>query len=102
MEVGKARLGRLPSRIESEEWVERRPDRVDRRIKRGYLTDRVQGLMRSLRTIAAEIRNDATVGIDRDRHEAFIDTLLQIKANLQAFDELRGPVPDAQHEAADD
>lgn len=101
MELEKATLGRLLDRLEEKEWIERRPDRIDRRIKRVYLTDRVQGLMRSLRAIAADIRNDATAGIDRARLDAFIDTLLQIKANLQAFDELR-PMPESQHEAADD
>lgn len=101
MELEKATLGRLLDRLEEKEWIERRPDRVDRRIKRVYLTDRVQGLMRSLRAIAADIRNDATAGIDRTRLDAFIDTLLQIKANLQAFDELR-PTPESQREAADD
>ena len=102
MDLEKATLGRLLDRLEEKEWIERRPDRQDRRIKRVYLTDRVQGLMRSLRAIAADIRLDATRGIGREQHEAFVDTLLKIKANLQAFDELRAPLPEAQSEAADD
>lgn len=102
MDLEKATLGRLLDRLEDKGWVERRPDRHDRRIKRVYLTDRVQGLMRSLRAIAADIRSDATKGIERERHEAFVDTLLQIKANLHAFDELRGPSPANTAEAADD
>ena len=102
MDLEKATLGRLLDRLEEKEWIERRPDRQDRRIKRVYLTDRVQGLMRSLRAIAADIRNDASKGIDRDRYEAFVDTLLQIKANLHAFDELRGPATESHREAADD
>lgn len=32
-------------------------------------------------------------GLSREEHEAFIDTLLKIKANLYAFDELAGPRP---------
>ena len=52
--------------------------------------------------IAADIRKDATAGLDRERLDAFIDTLLQIKANLQAFDELRGPPAQNLPEAADD
>ncbi|WP_350190658.1 MarR family transcriptional regulator [Thalassobaculum sp.] len=102
MDLEKATLGRLLDRLEEKEWIERRPDRLDRRIKRVYLTDRVQGLMRSLRAIAADIRNDASKGIERERYETFVDTLLQIKANLHAFDELRGPAPETQREAADD
>lgn len=102
MEVEKATLGRLLDRLEDKEWIERRSDRQDRRIKRVYLTDRVQGLMRSLRAIAADIRRDASKDIDRERYEAFVDTLLQIKANLYAFDELRGPATESPREAADD
>jgi DNA-binding MarR family transcriptional regulator len=102
MDLEKATLGRLLDRLEEKEWIERRPDRLDRRIKRVYLTDRVQGLMRSLRAIAADIRTDAAKGIERERYEMFVDTLLQIKANLHAFDELRGPLPETQREAADD
>ena len=102
MELEKATLGRLLDRLEEKEWVERRPDRTDRRIKRVFLTDRVQGLMRSLRAIAADIRRDASRGIDHAQHEAFIDTLLMIKANLNSFDELRRPAADGHREAADD
>jgi MarR family transcriptional regulator, transcriptional regulator for hemolysin len=102
MDLEKATLGRLLDRLEEKEWIERRPDRHDRRIKRVYLTDRVQGLMRSLRSIAADIRRDATKGIEGERHEAFVDTLLQIKANLHDFDELRSPLAENGREAAGD
>ncbi len=102
MELEKATLGRLLDRLEEKEWIERRADRHDRRIKRVFLTDRVQGLMRSLRAIAADIRRDAAKGLSPEQHEAFIDTLLTIKANLNSFDELRRPVTDAHREAADD
>src|SRR3546814_18068725 len=44
MELEKATLGRLLDRLEDKEWVERRPDRADRRTKRVDLTDRVKGL----------------------------------------------------------
>jgi MarR family transcriptional regulator for hemolysin len=101
MDLEKATLGRLLDRLEEKSWVERRPDKHDRRIKRVFLTDRVQGLMRSLRAIAADIRRDATIGIDDAQREAFVDTLLQIKANLHAFEELRGSSAQLR-EAADD
>ena len=101
MDLEKATLGRLLDRLEEKGWIERRPDPVDRRIKRVVLTETVQELMRDLRDIAADVRSDAMKGLTRDEHEAFIDTLLKIKANLHAFDVLAGPaVPQA--EAADD
>ncbi|NQW11213.1 MAG: MarR family transcriptional regulator [Alphaproteobacteria bacterium] len=101
MDLEKATLGRLLDRLEEKEWVERRADPVDRRIKRVFLTDRVQNLMRALRAIAADIRRDAVTGFERGEQEAFVDTLLRIKANLHAFDNVRGPAP-VMAEAADD
>lgn len=102
VELEKATLGRLLDRLEEKQWVERRPDPDDRRIKRVYLTDKVQGLMLALRSIAAEIRQDALKGLDRDEQEAFVDILLRVKANLHDFDELRGPGSAVRGEAADD
>jgi len=101
MDLEKATLGRLLDRLEDKGWIERRPDPSDRRIKRVVLTEKVQGLMRELRDIAADIRSDAMKGLSRAEHEAFIDTLLRIKTNLHAFDELAGPAG-VQMEAADD
>jgi MarR family transcriptional regulator, transcriptional regulator for hemolysin len=101
MDLEKATLGRLLDRLEEKGWIERRPDPLDRRIKRVSLTEKVQGLMRELREIAADIRSDAMKGLTRAEHEAFIDTLLKIKTNLHAFDELTSPAP-TQMEAADD
>ncbi len=105
MDLEKATLGRLLDRLEEKGWIERRPDPVDRRIKRVVLTETVQELMRDLRDIAADVRSDAMKGLSRGEHEAFIDTLLKIKANLHAFDELAGPAPpqaETALEAADD
>ena len=56
----------------------------------------------ALERIPADIRRDASRGIDHAQHEAFIDTLLMIKANLNSFDELRRPAADGHREAADD
>jgi len=102
MELEKATLGRLLDRLEEKDWVERRPDPIDRRIKRVYLTDTVQGLMRQLRSIAAEIRSDAVSGLSRDEQEVLFDLLARVKGNLQQFDDVKGPNPARQGMAADD
>ena len=82
LEIEKATLGRLLDRLEAKGWVVRRPDPHDRRVKRLHLTGEVQGLMRSLRDLAAELRGDALDGLGEDERERFVDTLLLIKANL--------------------
>ena len=89
MVLEKATLGRLLDRLEEKEWVERRMDTLDRRVNRLYLTDKVQEVMRALRNIAAEVRNDALGDLTDNERERFIDTLLKIKTNLLTQDDER-------------
>ena len=63
MDVEKATLGRLIDRLEEKGWVERRPDTIDRRVKRLFLTARVQSLMRALRAVAADLRHLSLIHI---------------------------------------
>ena len=95
MDVEKATLGRLIDRLEEKGWVERRPDTIDRRVKRLFLTARVQSLMRALRAVAADLRHDALAGLTSEEHEAFVNALLKVKANLLVM-------TDSIDEAADD
>jgi MarR family transcriptional regulator for hemolysin len=82
LEIEKPTLGRLLDRLEAKGWVERRADETDRRAKRVFLTGEVQGLMRALRKLAAEVRADALDGLDQAERERFLDTLQVIKRNL--------------------
>lgn len=101
MDIEKATLGRLLDRLEEKDWIERKADKSDRRIKRVYLTDTVQSLMRQLRAIGAEVRKDSLGGMDEVEHNAFVDTLLKIQSNLVAITETKAPASSAK-EAADD
>jgi MarR family transcriptional regulator for hemolysin len=101
MELEKPTLGRLIDRLEEKQWVERRPDADDRRVKRIYLTETVQALMRALRVIAADLRQDALRDLDDDEREAFVNTLTKIKGNLLGLDDLRSDGPDRRELAAD-
>ena len=83
MDLEKATLGRLLDRLEEKDWIERRPDPVDRRIKRVYLTQTVQGLMRHLRAIAADIRADAVTGLSQGEQDQLYDLLVRMRSNLQ-------------------
>ena len=38
--------------------------------------------MRSLRTIASELRKDALAGLSDSEHEAFLNALMKVKMNL--------------------
>jgi DNA-binding MarR family transcriptional regulator len=83
LEIEKPTLGRLLDRLEAKGWVRREHDASDRRVWRVHLTDEVEPALRTMRTIAAELRRDALTGISVAERERFVDTLLAIKENLR-------------------
>ena len=82
LDVEKPSLGRLLDRLEAADWIERRPDASDRRVKRVHLTPRVAPLVRELRAIAGELRAEALEGLDAEERERLLATLLLVKRNL--------------------
>jgi MarR family transcriptional regulator for hemolysin len=82
LEIEKPTLGRLIDRLEAKGWVRREPDANDRRAWRVYLNDAAEPAMKTMRTIAAEVRRDALAGLSAAERERFVDTLLTVKANL--------------------
>lgn len=82
LEIEKATLGRLIDRMEISGWLRRESDTVDRRVKRIYLTEAVEPVMKSIRALAAEVRRDALSGLSFEEQERFVDILLSVKTNL--------------------
>jgi DNA-binding MarR family transcriptional regulator len=83
LEIEKPTLGRLLDRLEAKGWVRREHDASDRRVWRVHLTEEVEPALRTMRTIAAELRRDALAGVSAAERERFVDTLLAIKENLR-------------------
>jgi DNA-binding MarR family transcriptional regulator len=83
LEIEKPTLGRLLDRLEAKGWVRREHDASDRRVWRVHLTDEVEPALRTMRSIAADLRRDALTGISAAERERFVDTLLAIKENLR-------------------
>jgi hypothetical protein len=48
--------------------------------------------MKAMRTAAAEMRRDALAGLSDDDQQHFVDTLLQVKANLSLCNGENGAV----------
>jgi DNA-binding MarR family transcriptional regulator len=82
LEIEKPTLGRLLDRLEAKGWVRRAADARDGRVWRVYLTAEVEPALRTLRTVAAELRRDALAGLSAAERERFVDTLLGIRSNL--------------------
>ena len=90
MEIEKPSLGRLLDRLEVKAWIRRESDPEDRRVNRIYLTMDVKPMIVEMRQQAASLRADALTGLSKQEQERFVDTLLQIKDNLQQLDSATG------------
>lgn len=82
LEIERPSLGRLIDRLEEKGWVERRADPEDRRVKRVYLTNEVDSIVRTMREHAAEVRGQALTGFQTQDIDLLIKVLKKIKSNL--------------------
>ena len=82
LEIERPTLGRLLDRLEAKGWLRREPDPGDRRVKRVFLTDEVKPAMKSLRRIAADLRQEALEGLNEIERERLVDILIHMKTNL--------------------
>lgn len=82
LEVEPITLARHLDRLEAQGWVERRPDKADRRINRLFLTEKVVPILDELHTMAEQTREDALAGLPAEQRELLIDMLFAVKENL--------------------
>ncbi len=82
LEVESITLGRLIDRMEEAGWVERRPDRKDRRARLLYTTEKVAPVMERMRELAEATRNEALEGLAAGDRERLIDMLTQVRTTL--------------------
>lgn len=82
LEVRPITLTRLLDRLEKTGWVERRLDADDRRVRRLYLTVQVAGVVRRMRALGKDLRQEAISGISQQEHTMLVDILKRIKTNL--------------------
>lgn len=98
LEIENITLGRLIDRMEEAGWVERRPDRRDRRARLLYMTVKVAPMMERMHALAEETRGEALEGLGAAERETLLDQLTRVRANLSE----RGPGPgEAKKKATD-
>ncbi|MBO6678694.1 MarR family transcriptional regulator [Parvibaculum sp.] len=86
----KAPLGRLLDRMEELSLVERRPDPSDRRVRRVYLTGRIDEFYDELWGAAFAMFGAALEGFTAAEYETLLDMLHRIKVNLEAAEAADG------------
>lgn len=82
LDLGKVALGGLIDRLESSGFVERRPDKIDRRVKRVFLTKKGSGLIRKIRENVSEAEAEILIGIDQEDLQSMVAALRSMKRNL--------------------
>jgi DNA-binding MarR family transcriptional regulator len=82
LDVGKASLGSLLDRLEATGFIERRPDAVDRRVKRVFLSRSSRQLLEELAEVEARFNEQILSGLDAEDRKSLIRMLTLIKNAL--------------------
>jgi len=83
LEVDRASAGRMIDRMEKGRWVERRPDTVDRRINRLYLTPEARRVHARMWAIAEATVDDALAPLSPLERARFTGLAARVKERLQ-------------------
>jgi hypothetical protein len=78
----KVSVGALLGRMEAADLVQRRPDEMDARIRRVYLTRAGNRLVGEIRQTIERFENDLLAGVTDDEFAAIYRTLENLKASL--------------------
>jgi DNA-binding MarR family transcriptional regulator len=84
LDVGKVTIGGLIDRLEASGHVERRPDPLDRRIKRIFITDRGYEVIDHMKSVGGELNASILKGIPHEDVRIAEHVLHRIKDNLRA------------------
>lgn len=82
LELGKAALGGLIDRLETATFIERRADRVDRRVKRVYLLPKGHQIVKEMRVRSHAMSERMLAGLDLEQRNQLAEMLLSVKRNL--------------------
>ncbi|WP_231973138.1 MarR family winged helix-turn-helix transcriptional regulator [Variovorax sp. HW608] len=85
LDLGKAALGGLLDRLEASQFIERRPDATDRRVKRIYLTGNGSQTVQDMVVKSHEMSERILNGLSIEARRALVENLAIVKANLLAL-----------------
>jgi len=83
LEVGKVTVGGLIDRLEGSGHVERRPDPIDRRIKRIFITDRGYELIKLMTAVGRDLNAIILKGVHLDQVHIAEKVLHKMKDNMR-------------------
>ena len=83
LEIDRASAGRMIDRMERNGWVERRPDRLDRRINRLHLTEEARKVHAAMWAIAESTVDDALSPLSATERDKYTELTAKVKGRLQ-------------------
>lgn len=90
IDIGKVTLGGLIDRLEARGYVERRPDAVDRRAKRIFITDKGLEVIEVMRDITTTMNQKVCVGLSEDQIAELESGMLLMKNNIRTLLQAQG------------
>ncbi|MNN76827.1 Transcriptional regulator SlyA [compost metagenome] len=75
-------MGGLIDRLELSEFIERRPDISDRRVKRVHLTRKGNQMVKEMRELSHDMSEQILDGFDQAERLQLADLLMRVKENL--------------------
>lgn len=85
LDLGKAALGGLVDRLEASEFIERRSDTTDRRVKRIHLTAKGAQTVKEMRQLSHQMSERILEQLGLDERHQLSDMLTLVKKNLLAI-----------------
>src|SRR5262245_46552731 len=78
-------LVRILDRMEQDDWIERRPDPKDRRVRRLHLRPASESVLAEIWRVADKARGDALAGLTAAEHTQLMSLLERVHDNLLAL-----------------
>jgi DNA-binding MarR family transcriptional regulator len=86
LDMERAPMGKALDKLEALGWVERRPDPSDRRIRRVFCLEKINGYLPEAMDVSKNVFAQALCGLKQSEIEALIAQLTRIKTNLGGQD----------------
>ncbi|MGF7151018.1 DNA-binding MarR family transcriptional regulator [Sphingomonas zeicaulis] len=84
LEINSVTAGRIIDRLQAAEWIERRPDPVDRRVNRLYVAAKAAPVLETLTALGAEEEEVSLAGFSAGERDTLMRLLGRITDNLVA------------------
>jgi DNA-binding MarR family transcriptional regulator len=85
MDLGKVTVGGLIDRLEAQGYVERRPDKTDRRARRVYVTEKGFSVITEMQKAGTKLNKSILAGVSSEELRITEETLAKVKANIRAL-----------------